>query len=142
MILKFLATIILMVTYTLAFGQNNRINTYQKIGWFNYFGTYKLTNKFGFHTEYQWRRNNIIKHWQQSLLRMGINYQFNPRILFRAGYAWVETFPYGDFPINGLGRDFTEHRIFQMIQLAHKEGIVDISTVLCLNRDLLGNIAL
>lgn len=108
-------------------GQNNRINTHENIGWYNYFGTFKLSGKFGLHTEYQWRRNNFIKDWQQSLLRVGVNYQLTPGVLFRAGYAWIETFPYGEIPINGLGRDFTEHRIFEMVQLTHKEGLVDFS---------------
>jgi hypothetical protein len=108
-------------------GQTNRINTQERIGWYNYFGTFKLSNKVGIHTEYQWRRNNMLLDWQQSLLRAGINYQLNQRVLLRFGYAWIETFAYGKIPINGLGRDFTEHRLFQMIQLAQKESIIDFS---------------
>lgn len=119
-------------------GQNNRINTYGNIGWYNCFGTFKLSEKIGIHTEYQWRRDNFITDWQQSLLRTGINYQLNPRILFRVGYAWVETFPYGDIPINSMGRDFTEHRIFEMVQLSHKEGPVDFSHRFMLEQRFLG----
>lgn len=107
-------------------GQNNRLNTYSNIGWYNYFGTFKLSPKYGLHTEFQWRRDNLIADKQQNLLRFGVNYQVNPRILFRLGYALAETYPYGDIPINGLGRDFTEHRIFQMIQLTHKEAKFDL----------------
>lgn len=36
--------------------QNNRINKSENIGWYNYFGTFKLSQKFDLHTEYQWRR--------------------------------------------------------------------------------------
>ena len=121
-----------------AFGQNNRLNTNNTIGWLNYFGTFKVSEKFGIHTEYQWRRDNVITDWQQSLLRVGVNYNLNPRVLFRVGYAWIETFPYGEYPINGLGRDFTEHRIFQMIQLSHKEGIVDFSHRFMLEQRFVG----
>lgn len=110
-----------------SYAQNNRLNTYENIGWYGYFGTFKLSEKLGIHTEYQWRRDHFITDWQQSLLRLGINYQVNPRALFRAGYAWIETYPYGEIPINGLGRDFTEHRIYEMAQISHKEGIIDIS---------------
>ncbi len=120
------------------FGQNNRLNSHEKIGWYNYFGTFKLTDKIGLHTEYQWRRDNFISNWQQSLLRVGLNYQYNPRVLFRVGYAWIETFPYGDIPINGLGRDFTEHRIFEMVQLSHREGIVDLSHRFMLEQRFVG----
>ena len=119
-------------------GQNNRLNTSNTIGWYNYFGTFKLSSKLGLHTEYQWRRNDIITSWQQGLLRVGLNYQPNPRVLFRVGYAWAETFPYGDIPINGLGRDFTEHRIFEMAQLSHKEGKVEFSHRFMLEQRFVG----
>jgi len=100
--------------------QNTRINNYNSIGWFNYFGTFKVSQKFGIHTEYQFRRSEIITEWQQSLLRVGVNYQINPKIQIRLGYAWIETFPYGETPINGMGKDFTEHRLFQMATITDK----------------------
>jgi len=131
-------TVIFFISLQNFFGQNNRLNTSNNIGWFNYFGTFKVSEKFGFHTEYQWRRDNIIKNWQQSLLRVGLNYNLNRRILFRLGYAWIETFPYGEIPISGLGRDFTEHRIFEMVQISHKEGIIDFSHRFMLEQRFVG----
>jgi hypothetical protein len=125
--LKIILSTVLLACTHFVLGQNNRLITDNNIGWYNYFGTFKISEKFGIHTEYQWRRNNIITDWQQSLLRGGINYQLNPRVLFRVGYSWIESFPYGDIPLNSLGRDFTEHRIFEMVQLSHKEGIIDLS---------------
>ncbi|HRA60376.1 MAG TPA: DUF2490 domain-containing protein [Bacteroidia bacterium] len=137
--MKKIILISIFITYiSTALGQNNRLNTNNKIGWFNYFGTFKVSEKFGIHTEYQWRRDNIITNWQQSLLRVAINYNLNPRVLFRVGYGWIETYPYGDYPINGFGRDFTEHRIFQMVQLSHKEGIVDVSHRFMLEQRFVG----
>ena len=107
--------------------QNTRTNVNNNIGWYGYFGTFKLTKKVSLHTEYQWRRENIITEWQQSLLRTGVNYQVNPKLQLRLGYAWVETFPYGTIPINGLGKDFTEHRTFQMATITDKIAKVDLS---------------
>ena len=107
--------------------QNTRLNNSNTIGWFNYFGTFKVSQKFGIHTEYQFRRTEIITAWQQSLLRVGVNYQPNSKIQFRLGYAWIETFPYGEIPINGMGKDFTEHRLFQMATITDKVSIVDLS---------------
>jgi hypothetical protein len=118
--------------------QNNRLNTHGTVGWFNYFGTIKMTPKLGVHTEYQWRRDEIITKWQQSLLRVGLNYQYNPRVLFRIGYAHIETWPYGEIPLNSLGRNFTEHRIFQMAQTSHKEGIMDFSQRFMLEQRFVG----
>jgi hypothetical protein len=118
--------------------QNQRSTHYNTIGWYNYFGTINLNKKFGIHTEYQWRRNQLITDWQQSLLRVGLNFSLNPHVLFRVGYGWIETFPYGDVPINSLGRDFTEHRFFQMLQLSHKEGRLDFSHRFMLEQRYLG----
>lgn len=118
--------------------QSSRINTYEDIGWFNNFATFKLSKNIGIHTEYQWRRDNIINDWMQSLLRVGINYNLNQRVLFRIGYGWIETFPYGEIPINSMGRDFTEHRLFQMIQLSHKEDIIDLSHRFILEQRFVG----
>lgn len=135
---KFPILLFILVNCITIYAQNNRLNTNETIGWYNYFGTFKVSGKFGIHTEYQFRRENYITHWQQSLFRVGVNYQINPRVLFRLGYAWIETFPYGEIPINGLGRDFTEHRIFQMAQLTHKESIVDISHRFMLEQRFVG----
>lgn len=107
--------------------QNSRLKTSNNIGWYNYFGTIRLDPKFSIHTEYQFRRNEFITEWQQSLLRLGVNYQLNPKIQLRLGYAWIETFPYGEIPLNGMGKDFTEHRLFQMATITDKVSIVDLS---------------
>jgi hypothetical protein len=136
--LNIIVLVVCLGCFEIALGQNNRLNTNNNIGWYNYFGTFKVAEKFGIHTEYQWRRNNYITDWQQSLLRVGLNYNLNPRVLFRVGYAWIETYPYGDIPLNGLGRDFTEHRIFEMVQLSHKEGIVDFSHRFMLEQRFVG----
>ena len=135
---KLLFALILLFAAKLSFSQNARINHNNTIGWYNYFGTFKLSDKFGLHTEYQWRREDLIKNRQQGLLRVGFNYNLNPRVMFRVGYAWIETFPYGEFPINGFGKDFTEHRIFEMVQLSHKEGIVDFSHRFMLEQRFVG----
>ena len=110
-----------------AFSQNTRKNERNDIGWYNYFGTFKLNNKYSIHSEYQLRRDNFITDKQQGLLRLGLNYQLNPKVQFRLGYAWIETYPYGETPINGMGKDFTEHRAFQMVTLTDKISKVDIS---------------
>ncbi len=123
----FIFTILLLLFFQSSFAQNTRLNDHNSIGWYNYFGTFKVSEKIGIHTEYQFRRNQIIPEWQQSLLRIGVNYQINPKVQLRIGYAWIETFPYGEIPINGMGKDFTEHRLFQMATITDKVSIVDLS---------------
>ncbi|MBK9760615.1 MAG: DUF2490 domain-containing protein [Flavobacteriales bacterium] len=130
--------VLLLVCTAHAQAQNDRINNRGTIGWYNTFGTFKLSDKWGVHAEYQWRRDNLITDWQQSLVRAGMNYQLKPTVLLRVGYAWIETFPYGELPLNGLGRDFTEHRTFQMVQLTQKEGIFDLSHRFMLEQRFVG----
>ncbi len=140
-VLPFKRTIATLTYLCIAFSvcsQNNRLNTSGTIGWYNVFSTFKLHEKWGIHSEYQFRRDGVISNWQQSLLRLGVNYQLNPRVLFRLGYAWIETFPYGEIPLNGLGRDFTEHRLFQMAQITSKEGRFQFSHRFMLEQRFVG----
>lgn len=126
--MKKLITCLLLLSLTAVLGQNNsRINQANAIGWYNLNSTFKLNSKFGVHTEYQWRRTDYGLNWQQSLLRLGVNYQLNPAIQFRVGYGLIETFAYGETPINSFGKNFTEHRIFEAITINDKVSIVDLS---------------
>ena len=100
--------------------QQKRLKDNNSIGWYNIFTTTKLNSKWSVHAEFQFRRVDFGKNGQQNLCRIGINYQPDKSILFRLGYANVETFSYGDYPINALGKQFTEHRIFEMVSLQNK----------------------
>lgn len=122
-----LLSLFLCGVYTPLTAQNTRLNDVNRIGWWANFTTIKINPKWGLHLEYQWRREDYVATWQQSLFRSGVNYQINPKAQLRVGYAWIETFNYGDYPINALGRDFTEHRAFQMLTLTDKPGILDFS---------------
>ena len=123
--LLFLAVFLLFPTAATA--QNTRIKDPNPVGWWAGFATFKLNSKWGIHTEYQWRREDYVQTWQQALHRVGVNYQWSPKVQLRLGYAWIETFNYGDYPINGMGKDFTEHRVFQMATLTDKPGRLDVS---------------
>lgn len=116
--MKLISFTFLLLFSAMGFSQSNRISDRNEIGWFAFTGTVNLSEKFGIHTEYQWRRDNFIEDWQQGLLRVGVNYKVDPAVTLRLGYAWAETFNYGDIPLNGFGKTFTEHRIFEMAQLS------------------------
>ena len=100
--------------------QQKRLKDNNNIGWYNIFTTTQLNSKWSVHAEFQFRRVGLITNGQQNLIRTGINFQPDKSILFRLGYANVETFSYGDYPINAMGKQFTEHRIFEMISLQNK----------------------
>lgn len=94
--------------------QNERLNDFNNISWLQTFNTIRLDKKWSLHLEYQWRREKGLKYWQQSLLRIGANYKLNDNVTAHLGYGWIETFPYGDFPIASAGT-FPEHRIYEQI---------------------------
>jgi hypothetical protein len=86
--------------------------------WLNYVGDHPLGNDpWGLHLEAQVRRADYGENWQQLLLRPGINYTFSPALTLSAGYAWVETYPYGDIPV---AADFPEHRLWEQAVVSHK----------------------
>lgn len=118
--------------------QNTRIVDKNEIGWYAFFGTFKVAEKYSIHSEYQWRRENYISDKLQNLLRVGINYQANPKLLLRLGYAWIETYPYGEYAINAQGKDFTEHRIFQMATLNDKISKFELSHRFMLEQRFVG----
>ncbi len=88
-------------------------------GWYMYFGNHKLTDRFSLHTEYQWRRADWITTWQQSLLRVGLDYKLTDAATVTAGYAHILTWPYGEQP---LPEKFLEHRLWEQFILTQKVG--------------------
>jgi hypothetical protein len=123
--------LILFIVFTFflkkALAQNSRITDKNTIGWFNNFSTINFSSKWSGHMEYQWRRENIVKDRQQSLFRTGVNYRVNNKLTLRLGYAWIETFPYGDIPIQAAGKRFPEHRSFQMATITDNINGLDMS---------------
>lgn len=102
---------------------SQKIISNQNHAWISYLGNHRITNKFGVHTEYQWRRADGFQNWQQSLLRFGLDYYVNPNVSATVGYGWIFTFPYGEQPI---GHDFQEHRIWEQVNLKSKYGRFEI----------------
>jgi hypothetical protein len=101
-------------------GQNNRQDDFNNINWMQVFITKKINPKADWLVEYQWRRTDGLKNWQQGLLRTAFQYKFNSAISAAAGYAQAETFSYGSFPIAANGT-FPEHRIYEQVII--KQGI-------------------
>ena len=117
---------VLIVNHTLQ-AQNNRISDNSSIGWFSLNSTFKISSKLGFTTEYHWRRVELVRKPQAGLWRSSLNYQMHPKVQFRIGYALIENFPYGVYPLNGFGKQFTEHRMFQALLLTDKISRLELS---------------
>ncbi len=114
--MKKLIVIFILFKWQQSIAQNDRVNDYNNLVWLQSFNTIALSNKWSVYVEYQLRRDNGLKNWQQSLLRLGANYKINDNVILHAGYAWVETFPYGKYPLANNGT-FPEHRIYEQLTL-------------------------
>lgn len=100
----------------------DRIATVNQHAWYNYFGDHPLSKNWGIHLEGQWRRHDLGLKWQQLLLRPGVNYELNANVTLTAGYAFVDTFRYGDYPAPFR---FPEHRLFEQVLLKQNIGRVN-----------------
>jgi hypothetical protein len=137
MLKKITLWILLVGSATSVLGQIRRTEL-NSVGWFNYFGTIRLTDKFSAHTEFQWRRDEIIQSRKQELTRVGINYQAAPNVQLRAGYAFIETAAYGGIPLEFFGRSFSEHRTYQMATISQSVGSMQLSHRYMLEQRFIG----
>ncbi|MDI9319358.1 MAG: DUF2490 domain-containing protein [Phycisphaerales bacterium] len=111
-----IAVFIVLISMNKAQAQS-RINSSNTNAWFMYFGDHKISKHWGIHLEGQMRKNDFVNQWQQLLLRTGINYHINEQIFATVGYCFVETYPYGDFPVKS---SFPEHRFWEQIQIKNQ----------------------
>jgi hypothetical protein len=78
--------------------------------WYIYQGNHRLNDRWGLHTEYQWRREDWGTTWQQSLARLGLDYHTRSGATLTGGYGWIRSFPYGAQPIAQVT---DEHRLWE-----------------------------
>ena len=121
-----------------SYGQNNRLHSSNSIAWFSFQATTSLKNQWSLQTEYHCRRVGGIEEWQQSLLRLGINYRLSKQTALRVGYALIENYAYGEYSINVYGKNFAEHRIYEALLHNHSEGKFSFSNRLMIEQRFVG----
>jgi len=131
-------SLILLTCITLTAHAQNRISDHNSIGWYALFLSPKINDKFSGHLDYQWRRTDIINNWQQSLLRVGLNYKINSQVSAQLGYGWIKTFVYGDYSIIAVPKPFPEHRIYEQLQVVTPVGKTTLTHRLRLEQRWLG----
>src|SRR4051812_31174371 len=94
----------------------------------------KISKRIRLHGEYQWRRVNLVKDWQQSLLRVGLTYKVHRKVAMQAGYAWAPTFPYGTYTLAAVPKVFPEHRIYEQVVLSSTIGKATLTNRLRLDQ--------
>ena len=68
----------------------------QTNAWITYTGNHKITEKWGVHAEFQWRRNHLIQDPMQDLIRFGVDYTVNSKVTVSGGWCYVDSYEYGE----------------------------------------------
>ena len=96
--IPFLRTFTLVLFFILFACLAQTVNEFNS--WWYYTGTYKILPRINVQTMYSWNRNDFVRNWQQSKLKIGADYEFNRHWKIAAGYEWIILYPYGEFPIS------------------------------------------
>lgn len=116
-----------MVAGAMPAAGQQRVTENNAHGWFNYFGDHPIGgSRWGAHIEGQWRRHNVVTQWQQLLLRPGVNYKVNDKLMLTFGYAFIETWPYGERP--AVRSRVPEHRLWYQGEFRYRQGKAAWST--------------
>ncbi|WP_245776789.1 DUF2490 domain-containing protein [Spirosoma endophyticum] len=119
----------------------NRVLDHNAIGWYVYNGDHKLSKRWALHTEYQWRRIDLIRSWQQSLARLGLIRKVSDRVSVSAGYTYFTTYPYGRYPQADAGVPYPEHRLYEDLKLNDTLGRLKLTHRFRLEQRWLGTLA-
>lgn len=119
--------------------QNDRVTDHNDITWFQSLATVRLNKNFDWLAEVQWRRTKGFSGPQQLLLRTAVQYRISNQVWLATGYAWIETYPYGDYPIAANGT-FPERRIHQQVILKQSLNKLAISQRLRTEQRWIGRI--
>lgn len=88
--------------------------------WITFTSQTRLHTRWGIHAEAQFRSYDIKPNTEQLLLRAGINYHYDPNIIFTAGYGYILNFTDdGEVFKSPTGH---EHRIWQQVILKSATG--------------------
>jgi hypothetical protein len=102
--------------------QENRITDRNGIAWGNIFATIGTGTKTSVHSEIQFRRLLPGVAPMQLLIRVGLNYKPDANHMIHVGYGFIETYPYGDYPIAAYDMSFPEHRTYEQFNSNQKLG--------------------
>ena len=134
----FLLLLLSCLAATTGYGQNNRLNDYNTIGWLVYVGDHKIAEKWTLHTEYQMRRVNWLRVPQNQLARLGLGRALTDRVTVSGGYTYFQSFRYGDYPAVAGPRASPENRLYEDATLTTPLGRLELTQRLRLEQRWLG----
>lgn len=104
--------------------------------WWYYVGTYKVLDRVSVQTMYSWNRNDFVKNWQQSKLKIGGGYDLSNHWKVYGGYEWVILYPYGKYPIL---EKRAENRIYEELKYDGTISALQLSTSVRAEQRFLNN---
>ncbi len=116
-------TMVLIINLAFSFMQLNaqsnvtRIVSNQSHVWFILNGTIKLNEQYSLFYDFQNRRAELGEDNQQLLLRAGMLRNLGQDRQIGLGYCFVQTYPYGDFPV---ANSFPEQRMWEQFVSTQK----------------------
>jgi len=105
---------ILTVLITLAF--NLKVRAQEVHGrdnvWFLLLNHYKINDKGSLGNELHLRLDDYFNDKQQWILRPFVNYHGSDKVIYSAGYSYIKTYPYGQYPLPDA---VPEHNVWEQI---------------------------
>lgn len=92
---------------------------HQGATWLNAFVDHAISDRSAIWFDGHWRRTGLGASPQQLLLRPGVQFTLAPGVRVAAGYAYIATAPYGEFP---SANPLREQRTWQQLLLTHAAG--------------------
>jgi len=106
--------LLLILSYSLtqqSISQTKQTEHVEQI-WFGYFNQTRLSDKWGTWTDLHLRtKDDFVKDFSQSIIRLGLTYYLNDDTKLTAGYAYVSSYPNTNQNVT-----VPEHRPWQQIQ--------------------------
>ncbi len=112
-----LAAVAIMFLAIMNTTQGQKIVANQQHSWYMIGVSHKFSPKWGATTLFDWRREGLGVSWQQSLLRLGVDFHANDNLILSTGYDWLQNFPYGE---QRGAYGFDENRVFEQLVLTQK----------------------
>lgn len=90
--------------------------------WLMFFNQTRLSERWGFQTDIQFRSYEIIPNLEQLLLRGGVNYYLSNQAFASIGYAHISNYAFDKELMRGAL--VTENRMWQQFLIRHSLGVV------------------
>lgn len=85
--------------------------------WFLLLNHYKFSDTWSVGNELHFRLDDYFNDKQQFIIRPFINYHRSQNVIYSAGYSYIKTYPYGQFPLPDA---VPEHNVWEQVTVNQK----------------------